>query len=53
MYAPMAIASLDVIETEVMVLTPVEKSFYSARVCHPGVAVADGRVKEFDMKRGG
>jgi hypothetical protein len=39
---------LNVFEAEVMVLAPVEESFYRAGVRHPGVTVADGRGKEFD-----
>src|SRR6266851_1878563 len=43
---------LDIIQLEVMILTPVEESFYRARVRHR-VAVADGRGKEFDEAAAG
>jgi hypothetical protein len=31
-----------------VVIAPIEEAFYRARVRHPGIAVADGRGKEFD-----
>jgi hypothetical protein len=39
---------LDVLEAEAVVLASVEEAFYRARVSYPGIAVADGRGKEFD-----
>src|SRR5690349_506677 len=39
---------LDILQPEVVLIAPVEEAFYRARVRHPGVAVADGRGKEFD-----
>jgi hypothetical protein len=36
-----------------MVIALVEEPFYRARVRHPGIAVADGRGKEFDETAAG
>jgi hypothetical protein len=32
---------------------PIEEALYRARVRHPGIAVADGRGKEFDKAAAG
>jgi hypothetical protein len=37
----------------VVLIAPIEEAFYRARVGHPGIAVADGRGKEFDEAEAG
>jgi hypothetical protein len=37
----------------VVLIAPIEEAFYRARVRHPGIAVADGRGKEFDEAAAG
>ena len=44
---------LDVLQPEVVAIAPIEEAFYRARVRHPGIAVADGRGKEFDKAAAG
>jgi hypothetical protein len=46
-YAEMA-NGLDVLQPEVVLIAPIEEAFHRARVRHPGIAIADGRGKEFD-----
>jgi hypothetical protein len=44
---------LDVLQPEMVLITPVEEAFYRARVRRPRIAVADGRGKEFDEATAG